>query len=121
MRTPSQSKPKSKTTKARRPAVKAKEKRAKSPPRKTDPVANEQSFRLGKRGEKDDLAEMLGEGAVESMTSGDQGAEKLRDEELTEETGGPFVETGPDTEFAYDFAEPIEGEPEPFPVVSPQA
>lgn len=88
---------------------------------KTPPVATEQSFRLGKRGEKDDLAEMLGEGAVESMTGGDQGAEKLRDEELTEETGGPFVETTADTEFAYDFAEPIEGEPEPFPVVSPQA
>jgi hypothetical protein len=42
---------------------------------------------------KDSLAEELGEAAVESATSGDQAAENIRDEDLTEEEGGPFIIT----------------------------
>jgi hypothetical protein len=52
--------------------------------------------------EKDDLAEELGEEFVESATSGEQAAEDIRDAELPEESGGPFVETTAKTEFAYD-------------------
>jgi hypothetical protein len=50
----------------------------------------------------DDLAEELGEEYVESATSGEQSAEAVRDAEMPEETGGPFVETSATTEFGYD-------------------
>src|ERR1700694_400508 len=49
----------------------------------------------------DDLAERLGEEFVASATSGEQAAEDMRDEEVPEESGGPFVETSGASEFAY--------------------
>jgi hypothetical protein len=82
----------------------------------------EQSFRLGKRGEKDDLAEELGEAYVQSMTSGAQAAEEFRDEDVPEDRGGPFVVTSAETEFAagVDASNPADAERAPFPVVSSQ-
>lgn len=112
--------PKRTATRAAKPVAKKRGRRPPMPPPMVVPPLTEASFRLGDPGEKDDLAEMLGEAAVQSMTGGAQAAEEFRDEELTEEKGGPFVETSADTEFAYDFEKPIEGEPAPFPVVSPQ-
>jgi hypothetical protein len=49
----------------------------------------------------DDLAEELGEEFVRSATSGEQAAQDIRDEEVPEESGGPFVETSGRSEFAY--------------------
>src|SRR5579863_9839394 len=49
---------------------------------------------LGSRGgrESDDLAEELGEAFVMTATSGEQADEDIRDQEVPEERGGPFVE-----------------------------
>src|SRR6266478_4783896 len=47
----------------------------------------------------DDLAEELGEEFVQSATSGGQAAQDIRDEEVPEESGGPFVETSGRSEF----------------------
>lgn len=65
----------------------------------------------------DDLAEELGEEFVESATSGEQAAEDMRDEEVPEESGGPFVETSGNAEFAYgtDASNPKDAERAPFP------
>ena len=62
---------------------------------------------------EDSLAEQLGEGAVASATSGDQADENIRDEDLAEEEGGPFVETSARQEFASgtDASNPIDAEP----------
>ena len=46
----------------------------------------------------DDLAEELGEEAVEAATSGQSPAEDNLNQEVPEETGGPFVETTADVE-----------------------
>jgi len=51
-------------------------------------------------GRDDDLAEMLGEEYVRSVTSGEEQGVELRDEEVPEEEGGPFVETSGQKEFA---------------------
>jgi len=51
-------------------------------------------------GRDDDLAEMLGEEFVRSVTSGEEQGVELRDEEVPEEEGGPFVETSGQKEFA---------------------
>ena len=65
----------------------------------------------------DDLAEELGEEFVQSATSGEQAAQDIRDEEVPEESGGPFVETSGRSEFAYgtDASNPKDAEPAPFP------
>ncbi len=65
----------------------------------------------------DDLAEELGEEFVQSATSGEQAAQDIRDGEVPEESGGPFVETSGRSEFAYgtDASNPKEAEPAPFP------
>jgi hypothetical protein len=65
----------------------------------------------------DDLAEELGEEFVESATSGEQAAEDMRDKEVPEESGGPFVETSGASEFAYgtDASNPKDAERAPFP------
>jgi hypothetical protein len=65
----------------------------------------------------DDLAEELGEGFVESATSGEQAAEDMRDQEVPEESGGPFVETSGNSEFGYgtDASNPKDAERAPFP------
>jgi protein-disulfide isomerase len=48
----------------------------------------------------DDLAERLGEEAVEAATGGGEEAEDRFDEVVPEENGGPFVETSSEVEFA---------------------
>ena len=54
---------------------------------------------------------------MESATSGEQAAEDMRDEEVPEESGGPFVETTANSEFAYgtDASNPEDAERAPFP------
>lgn len=66
----------------------------------------------------DDLAEELGEEFVLTATSGEQSAEDLRNQDVPEEVGGPFVETSARTEFAYgsDPSNPQDAEPSPFPM-----
>ncbi|MBI5069681.1 MAG: hypothetical protein HZB56_15715 [Deltaproteobacteria bacterium] len=51
-------------------------------------------------GRDDDLAEMLGEEFVRSVTSGEEQGVELRDEAVPEEEGGPFVESSGQKEFA---------------------
>ncbi len=76
------------------------------------------AFVAGARGVRDDLAEELGEEAVEKATSGgaDVGEEAL-DQVVPEEQGGPFVETTGDREFAdgVDPSNPEGATREPFP------
>jgi hypothetical protein len=69
---------------------------------------------------EDSLAEELGEAAVTSATSGDQAAENIRDEDLSEEEGGPFVITPARREFApgTDESNPADAEPAPFPTAT---
>ena len=49
-------------------------------------------------GTSDGLAELLAEQYLREA-SGDECEEDTRDEEVSEELGGPFVESGPDAEF----------------------
>lgn len=67
----------------------------------------------------DPLAEELGREFLESATSGQESTAELRDEEVPEERGGPFIETEADEEFAdgTDGANPEDAEREPFPRV----
>jgi hypothetical protein len=69
---------------------------------------------------EDSLAEELGEAAVESATSGEQAAENIRDEDLSEEEGGPFVVTTARREFARgtDESNPADAEPADFPTAT---
>ena len=69
---------------------------------------------------EDPLAEELGEAALESATSGDQAAENIRDEDVDEEAGGPFVETSARKEFAWgaDESNPEDAEPADFPTAN---
>ena len=64
----------------------------------------------------DDLAEELGEEAVGTMTSGEAQGDRLSNEEVEEERGGPFVKTGGE-EFAggTDRSNPRDATREPFP------
>jgi len=64
-------------------------------------------------GRDDDLAELLGEEYVRSVTSGEEQGVELRDEPTPEEEGGPFIESSAKKEFGYS---PDEGEPEPMPL-----
>jgi hypothetical protein len=65
----------------------------------------------------DDLAEELGEEAVAEMTSGEDQRERLLDEQVDDERGGPFVETGGSQEYAggTDASNPATATREPFP------
>jgi hypothetical protein len=65
----------------------------------------------------DDLAEELGEEAVETMTSGEDEGEDVADQDVPEERGGPFVVTTAGTEFAdgVDASNPLSAKREPFP------
>jgi hypothetical protein len=65
----------------------------------------------------DDLAEELGEEAVETMTSGEDEGEDVADQSVPEERGGPFVVTTGGTEFAdgVDASNPRDAKREPFP------
>ena len=66
---------------------------------------------------KDDLVEELGEEFVQGATSGEYKAEDALNEDVTEEVGGPFVETSGGTEFAggTDASNPESATREPFP------
>jgi len=92
----------------------AAELRAKS--REAQAPKEEPAFVTGSRA-KDDLAEELGEEAVETMTSGENENAEPRDEFVDEEVGGPFVESPAKTEFAEDSDEsnPADATREPFP------
>jgi hypothetical protein len=69
---------------------------------------------------EDSLARELGEATVASATTGDQADEAIRDEDVPEEVGGPFVTTTAREEFALgpDASNPIDAEPAPFPTVN---
>ena len=69
--------------------------------------------------ERDDLAEELGEAAVESMTSGEDDLADELDAQVSEEGGGPFVTTSAETEFAAgtDKSNIKDAEREPLPKV----
>jgi hypothetical protein len=68
----------------------------------------------------DPLAEELGEAAVASATSGDQAIENIRDEDVIEEEGGPFVPSTGRQEFASgtDESNPEDAEPADFPTAT---
>jgi hypothetical protein len=65
----------------------------------------------------DDLAENLAEEFLETATRGDGGDDASIDGIVSEEIGGPFVETTAAEEFAggTDDANPPDAEPEPLP------
>jgi hypothetical protein len=65
----------------------------------------------------DDLVEGLGEEFVAGATTGEYGAEDKQNQEVTEEIGGPFVETTAGQEFArgIDASNPKGSTREPFP------
>ncbi len=69
---------------------------------------------------RDDMAEQLGEEFVQSATSGEEVGEDVRDAWVSEEIGGPFVETRASEEFAHDIdpANPRGAEREPFPTAN---
>ena len=92
----------------------AAELRAKS--REGQASQDEPAFVSGSRA-ADDLAEGLGEEAVETMTSGENENADPREEFVDEEVGGPFVESPAKTEFAEDSDEsnPADATREPFP------
>jgi hypothetical protein len=70
--------------------------------------------------ETDDLAEELGEAFVTTATSGEQADEDIRDQEVPEERGGPFVVTTAREEFASgtDASNPPGAERAPRPTTS---
>lgn len=72
---------------------------------------------LDKAYSEDTLAEELGEEAVITMTSGEDQSSRMQDLETEEESGGPFVETTGQDEFAHgtDTSNPFDGTREPFP------
>jgi hypothetical protein len=65
----------------------------------------------------DDLAEEMGEGAVETMTTGEDEGSDDHEQVVTEELGGPFVESSANNEFAdgSDESNPADATREPFP------
>jgi hypothetical protein len=65
-------------------------------------------FDPDRSGGDDDLAELLGEEYVRSVTSGEEQGVELRDQPVPEDEGGPFVESSAQREFAHgeDDAEP---------------
>jgi hypothetical protein len=69
----------------------------------------------------DELARELGEEYVRSVTGAEHAADDMRDEEVPEEHGGPFVTTRAEEEFADDVDEsnPEDAEPAGVPTVSP--
>ena len=77
---------------------------------------NDDAF-LRKPRAHDTLAEELGEQAVSTMTSGEDQSERLQDQEVEEERGGPFVNTSGREEYARgtDKSNPQNATREPFP------
>jgi hypothetical protein len=78
---------------------------------------NEEPAFVGGNRSKDDLAEELGEEAVESMTSGEYEAEDALNESVPEDRGGPFVPSTAGVEYAEgrDASNPRGAKREPFP------
>jgi hypothetical protein len=74
----------------------------------------------GRARTSDDLAETLAEDFVASATSGESVNEEVFDSVVPEETGGPFVETSSDQEFAHgtDESNPSDAETEPLPLAN---
>jgi hypothetical protein len=66
---------------------------------------------------RDDLAEVLAEDFVRSVTTGDDVDEEVLGQVVPEEFGGPFVESSADEEFAEgtDESNPVDAVPEPLP------
>jgi hypothetical protein len=129
---PRQAATKAKARRTKKPALRPRVRVAAQPPDVTDERAllrddlgkeegpareREQPEELIRGAAGDDLAEELGEEFVKSATSGEQAAEDIRDEEVPEESGGPFVETSGRSEFAHgtDASNPKDAEPAPFP------
>jgi hypothetical protein len=65
----------------------------------------------------DTLAEQLAEEFVETATSGEDEGEDVFDQQVDEESGGPFVQTKSSQEFAHgtDASNPKGAKREPFP------
>jgi hypothetical protein len=65
----------------------------------------------------DDLAETLGEGFIQGATQDDEAEDAALDGLVTEEIGGPFVETSGADEFAHgvDASNPRSAKREPIP------
>ena len=80
------------------------------------PEADPESF-FGGPHAKDDLSEEMGEEVVATATTGEYEAEDVREQEVSEEVGGPFVETTSREEFAHgtDPSNPKGASREPFP------
>jgi hypothetical protein len=77
---------------------------------------DEAAFLVEARG-TDPLAEHLGEAFVETVTSGEDDEEERLDAVVPEETGGPFVQSAAQEEFAKgtDASNPRTAKKEPFP------
>jgi hypothetical protein len=77
---------------------------------------DDRAFLVGQRRE-DALAAELGREFVETVTSGEDEGVELRDEDVPEEIGGPFVITTAGKEFADepDESNPVDATREPFP------
>ncbi|CAN5820555.1 hypothetical protein BH09MYX1_BH09MYX1_29880 [soil metagenome] len=92
--------------------------RAKSKESAEDNTSN-LAFLAGKRGKRrhDPLADELGKEFVESVTSGEDEGNEVRDGMTEEEVGGPFVGSTARKEFAYDTdaSNPKDALREPFP------
>ena len=71
---------------------------------------------------KDPLAEELAESFLSSATSGEDSLQDDRDNEITDESGGPFIETTGKQEFAKgtDASNPRGAEREAFPTANAQ-
>jgi len=78
------------------------------------------SLRIHPIDRDDELGRELGEEYIRSVTSGQHMASEIRDEELPEEHGGPFITTPAEVELALDVDEsnPLDAEVEPLPHVS---
>jgi hypothetical protein len=86
--------------------------RQRSEPPEPDPESFFQDART-----KDDLSEEMGEEVVATATTGEYEAEAVREQDVPEEVGGPFVETTAGEEFAHgtDPSNPKGASREPFP------
>lgn len=80
------------------------------------PEADPESFFGGPRA-SDDLSEEMGEEVVATATTGEYEAEEVREQDVPEEVGGPFVETTAREEFGHgtDASNPKGASREPFP------
>jgi len=80
------------------------------------PEADPESF-FGGPHAKDDLSEEMGEEVVATATTGEYEAEDVREQDVPEEVGGPFVETTGREEFGHgtDPSNPKSATREPFP------